>query len=233
MEISQVGFEILVDGKPVREYSHAGRVFIEGRQGSEFTLRVRNNTYQRALAVVTVDGLSVMDGRVGNYNSGGYILGQLEFVNIPGWRLNNEKVARFFFAELKEAYASLMDQPTDIGVIGCAVFYEKVRRYATPAVPPSPQYLNFSFGSDLVRGRPHDTLLGSDIGTGFGQQTEHQVRRVEFDRMGSPFGVLEIYYDNQNGLEARGIIRTPSTVRPNPFPGEHDYGCSPPPGWRG
>jgi hypothetical protein len=34
----------MVADRPVREWGHQGRTYIEGRKGSKFTLRIRNNT---------------------------------------------------------------------------------------------------------------------------------------------------------------------------------------------
>jgi hypothetical protein len=47
--------EVLVHGKPVREFPHQGLVWAEGRKSSEFVLHIRNNTSCRALAIPTVD----------------------------------------------------------------------------------------------------------------------------------------------------------------------------------
>jgi len=49
--------EVLVHGKPVRFYHHEGNDFIEGRKGSEFTLRVHNKSPRRVEAVISVEGI--------------------------------------------------------------------------------------------------------------------------------------------------------------------------------
>ena len=117
--------EVLVNGRSVKEYPQLGKVFIEGRKGSEFTIRVHNHSSRRAVAVISVDGLSVMDGKTASTDGVGYILEPHGFTDVPGWRLDDDEVARFFFSSLPEAYAAKMDKPANIGVIGTAFFFEK------------------------------------------------------------------------------------------------------------
>ena len=223
MEENNVIFEILVHGRPVKEYSHKGLVYVEGRPGTEFTLRVANNrTIRRALAVVTVDGRSVMNGRPGSYASGGYVLKPYSSIVIPGWRLDNEEVAKFFFTGRNDSYAAQMGAPADVGVIGCAVFHERIEF-------PDPAVFNYFEEQPILGG-----YKGGNIGTGFGKRIEHRVIGVEFERESIPFTVFEIHYNDRNGLEALGINfrERPQIAGPNPFPGEPNHGCPPPPGWR-
>lgn len=125
MESKHLELEVRVHGKPVREYRHEGKTYIEGRKGSEFTLRIRNRSNRRVLVVPSVDGLSVMDGKEASFDSSGYILDAYDFIDIPGWRLNLDEIAKFFFSAPGESYAAKTDKPRNIGVIGCALFMEK------------------------------------------------------------------------------------------------------------
>jgi len=117
--------EIRVHGNTVREYQHDGKIWVEGRKGSEFDIRLKNMSPERVLVVGSVDGLSIMDGKTASYDSGGYILRPLEFITIPGWRLSDDEVAKFFFSKSGQSYAAKMDKPRDIGVIGFAMFKER------------------------------------------------------------------------------------------------------------
>lgn len=226
----EVNFEVLVYGRPARQYNHDGFTYVEGRDGSEFTLRVSNNTGRRVLAVVTVDGLSVMNGRDGSYNSGGYVLGPHSSVDIPGWRLNNDKVAGFFFTANHMAYASLMGKPTNVGVIGCAVFREKEL-----SIPIIWEKGRNDAKCDLYEYNPSLTYRkgsGNNIGSGFGKETEHRVSEVEFKREPNPFVVFKIYYDDRKGLKDRGIdFGERHITKPDPFPVVQ--GCPPPLNWKG
>ncbi len=227
-------FQVLVHGTPVREHPHQGLVYIEGRTDSNFTLRVQNNTSERVLAVITVDGLSVMNGRQGSYDSGGYVIGPHSSVNIPGWRLDNDAVARFFFANYEQSYAAQMDRPTNIGVIGCAIFREMT--FSPPVTYKIP------YGEPPhTRGDEYPALEGStesfmpNIGTGFGDRTKHHVTEVNFRRQTGPSHTFEIFYDDRNGLTAKGVNLKPQVaiLKPVAFPKEEEnQGCSPPPGWR-
>ena len=126
MKKSNVTFEVLVRGRPVREFHHTdGNVYIEGRKGSPFEIRIRNDNYSRVLVVPSVDGLSVMDGKVADSGSNGYIVNGFSSLTIPGWRLNNDDVAEFFFQDLKGGYAEQTGQGGNQGVLGLMVFNEK------------------------------------------------------------------------------------------------------------
>ena len=117
-------FDVLVHGKSVVKYAHEGRVYIEGRPKTDFTLLVRNNSGSRVLAVMTVDGLSVMDGKKGSLDGNGYVINPWQTIKIPGWRLDNDDVAKFTFGSIGKSYAAKKGEKRDVGVIGCAIFEE-------------------------------------------------------------------------------------------------------------
>lgn len=125
MEYGAFALEVRVNGRTVREYQHQGEIWIEGRKGSDFTLRIHNRSGRRVLAVPTVDGLSVMNGEEASYESSGYVIDPYHHVDIPGWRLDNDKVASFRFHKSGKSYAAKTDKPHNIGVIGCGFFSEK------------------------------------------------------------------------------------------------------------
>jgi hypothetical protein len=128
MRHNQFDLSVLVHGKPIREYEAPdGRTFVEGRKGSEFTLRLRNFTPNRVLAVITVDGLSVIDGEKGDYkDSGGYVVNAHGYIDIPGWRLDNSEVAKFVFESIDGSYSAESGHgKKNVGVIGAAVFLER------------------------------------------------------------------------------------------------------------
>jgi len=126
MKTDKYELSVLVHGKPVREYEHEGRIYIEGRKGTDYTIRIKNKTHGRILAVISVDGLSIMDGKDASIEDSGYVLGPKQTLNIPGWALNDNEVAKFRFGKSGNAYAAKMGKPRNIGVIGCAVFTEQV-----------------------------------------------------------------------------------------------------------
>jgi hypothetical protein len=117
---------VVVNGNQVKEYEHNGSVFIEGKSGTDFSIRLKNNTHRRALAVPTIDGKSVIDGSTGSIDaSGGYVVAPYSAITIPGWRINDEEIAKFVFTNKDGSYSAQIGDGTDnVGVIGCAFFYE-------------------------------------------------------------------------------------------------------------
>lgn len=122
---NQSEFEILVNGKSLKEYLHEGKTFVEGREGTRFSLRFCNNSSKRKLFVPSIDGLSVMNGEKASFESNGYIVRPHSAITIDGWRVSDKEVNEFFFSEPKEAYATKTKNGENLGVIGCVVFDEK------------------------------------------------------------------------------------------------------------
>src|SRR4051812_36658687 len=55
-------------------YWHEGRAYVVGRPGNEYQVIVRNKIGEDLLAVVSVDGLNVMNGQAANPRQAGYIV---------------------------------------------------------------------------------------------------------------------------------------------------------------
>jgi len=124
MNVAAYELSVLVSGRPVREYGHQGRAYIEGRKGSTFTLRFRNNSAQRVLAVPSVDGLSVVDGSPATHESRGYVVPGYSSVEFKGWRESLERSSEFVFSDRTKAYASQTVGDQNLGAIGVLVFGE-------------------------------------------------------------------------------------------------------------
>lgn len=124
-------YELLVRPRgrtPADEYYHNGAVWIEGREGSNYTIDIRNNTHQRALFIVSVDGLDVIEGQPAGPRSQGYVVGPRETISVPGWKLNNQEAAEFFFSRSRESYVNAIGgTTTNTGVIGAMIFSEYVQ----------------------------------------------------------------------------------------------------------
>jgi len=86
-----------------------------------------------------------------------------------------------------------------------------------------------------------DTSEMFEIGTGWGNEIDHNVTIIEFERRDrhNPDEMLAIFYDTRKGLEARGIevIKTKkkrTKQLPNAFPTYNNGpSCEPPNGWKG
>lgn len=139
--------EVLVNGKPAKEYTHDGKILIEGRKGTRFSIRMRNNSYSRKLFVPTIDGLSIMNGEEGSYDSSGYIVQGNSSITIDGWRTSDKEVAEFYFSSPEDSYRKKMDRGNNLGVIGVAVFSELFQPVTVinnniPYQSPYPDYPN-------------------------------------------------------------------------------------------
>jgi len=127
---SVVELSIRVGGKPLHIYKDSDAdSFVEGRKGSEYTLHLKNKTRDRVLAVLSVDGLSIMDGKLATPDSRGYILDSFGSMEIPGWTLDLKTVAKFKFGDKDHSYAALGEtqDTANSGTIGMLVYSEKVK----------------------------------------------------------------------------------------------------------
>src|SRR5262245_60068175 len=59
----------LVDqsGNALPTYVSRGRTYVAGERGNRYNIRIQNPTGRRVEAVVSVDGLDVIDGRVADF----------------------------------------------------------------------------------------------------------------------------------------------------------------------
>lgn len=92
----------------------------------------------------------------------------------------------------------------------------------------SAAYSTNSVGSNLRSASVASAAL-NNVGTEWGQNVASEVTTEEFKR-GDLLGVLAIYYDDRDGLKARGIdLSKPKFHTPNPFPATGF--CQPPTGY--
>lgn len=139
LRASAAGYQVqvLVDGSPARTFWHQGETYVLGQMGDRYTIRVQNHSSRRIEAVVTVDGRDVVDGKAGDFrNKRGYLVPAWGHVDIDGWRLSESKAAAFRFSSVADSYASRTGSAREVGVIGVAVFPERVYRPRPMPVPP-------------------------------------------------------------------------------------------------
>lgn len=229
--------EVIVNGRPLKEYIHEGRVYLEGKKNSTFSLRLRNNSWKRKLFIPAVDGLSVMDGEDAGPDSGGYIVNPHSSITIDGWRKSDEEVAEFYFTDGNKSYRKRMKKGDNLGVIGVMVFdeYEPPVYFSGYASTSEPMYLNTS-GTGSLDITPTVTMscstgpvmrsMKQELGTGWGDSKRSEVVSVKFEKTGSPTE-FEIFYNTRKELEKMGIHfgRQALYVAPQAFPGRY---CQPP-----
>src|SRR5512133_88429 len=137
-DASGYSVQLLVDGSPAPTFWHAGESYVMGRTGDRYVIRVSNHTGRRIEAVVTVDGRDVVDGKPGDFrNKRGYLVPAWGQVDIDGWRVSQSQAATFRFSTVADSYAARMGNSREVGVIGVAVFPERVYR-PRPLPPPPP-----------------------------------------------------------------------------------------------
>jgi hypothetical protein len=204
-ESMRVGMEILVDGRPLRTVNHEGRTYIPvSRLGTEYEIRVWNKGPRRVTAIVSVDGLSVMDGKPASAEKPGYIVAPRDDIVIKGWRRDRDTVAAFSFEEREKSYASRVGHPDNIGVIGLIAIEEL-------GVRPRPLPFERKDVPSALRG--YGDVGGT--GTGYGRDVDSPVYSVPFVR-GANQSRITFYYDTVEALRKAGVpVDGPYPV---PFP---------------
>jgi hypothetical protein len=102
-----------------------GRNYVVGEAGHRYTIVLRNNTNFRLEAVLSVDGLDVLDGKSAAFGKRGYIMDPRGEVEIDGFRQSMDAVAAFRFGSVRGSYAGQKTGDTrNVGVIGVALFNE-------------------------------------------------------------------------------------------------------------
>jgi len=229
--------QVLVENEVAIEYVQDSDFFVEAKIGSPFSIKFTNGTCGRLLIVMSVDGLSVMDGEPASYDSGGYVIKPYGGLIVPGWRVSNESVAQFKFESPEESYVAKRGADTsNIGVIGIAVFRESV-----PYHPPISMWdagkrekcIPHVRGMSLNSGGMLLNSSGS-AGTGWGKEQEHNVRTVEFEKMSErPAAVATMRYETAERLKELGVKVIPSEdyQKNRAFPAQKKFTfCPPPPG---
>ena len=113
------------DGAPLSAYASAGRVFVIGEAGRRYRLMVQNQTSHRLEAVISVDGLDVIDGSAARLDKRGYLVEAGSTITIDGFRKSDTEVAAFRFSSVRGSYAAQTAGDADVGVIGWAFYDER------------------------------------------------------------------------------------------------------------
>lgn len=129
-------------GETLPVYRHQGDLWVAGRPGARYAVSVRNSTPGRVLGVVSVDGVNVVSGETAAWEQTGYVLSPWQQYDITGWRKSNAEVAAFHFTASPASYAARTGRPAHVGVIGVAVFREKVTPPPPPVLVPVPEQLS-------------------------------------------------------------------------------------------
>ncbi len=235
--LARVNVEIYdrTEGRVLPMYDFGGRRYVVGKPGNEYAIRVRNNGGERALAVMSVDGVNIITGDTASPAQSGYVLGPSESADIAGWRTDMSRTQAFYFTSLPDSYAARTGRPDNVGVIGVAIFQEKQRvrptlglierdradapqrsaaagagaDAAAPAAPPAEM-------------RKQEAQPQQKLGTGYGRSENSNAQYTTFQRASeTPVETIAIYYDSYQNLLAMGVpVSYPPLARltPDPFP---------------
>lgn len=245
--------EILVNGRPVREYNHEGRLYVEGRENSQYTIRLKNSSYNKVLAVVSVDGINVITGQpsTGSKDEAGYIIPAYGEYEVKGFRVNLSEVGAFKFSNKAASYAESKGEGANAGVIGVRFYTEKQKPiksiwYDQPISGSidgaywhsTPNTFNFNNNS-ILRSYSLDSCSYTaqsevkaqsfDLGTSWGSKVEDKVVESSFE---ADYLAAEhvLYYSSRQGLESMGIKIVPE--KQVAFPKPFKNFCEPPLNWR-
>jgi len=182
------------------------------------------------LAVMSVDGVNVISGDSASPSQSGYVLAPGETADIAGWRKSMSRTAAFYFTALPDSYAARTGRLENVGVIGVALFRERVRpialdqlqrkdAVAEPRSAPAPG------AAGAARDAATESLAQSPperLGTGHGRSETSYASYTQFERASeAPSETIAIYYDSYENLLAQGVpVAVPPVARfrPDPFP---------------
>ncbi|HET6604129.1 MAG TPA: hypothetical protein VFG21_07935 [Xanthomonadaceae bacterium] len=219
-------------GQTLDPWWHGGRPFVAGVPGHRYALRLSNRSGGRVLAVLSVDGVNAVSGETARADQTGYVLDPWQSIEIDGWRKSLAEIAAFEFTALSGSYAARTGRPDEVGVIGVAVFQERVRPLPQP-VPHIGQSRRNRAEAEADAAAPatgtadaksHERAqAGEPLGTGHGQREWSPARRTAFERATrAPAEVVAIRYDSHANLVAMGVIPRPwqrwPRREPQPFP---------------
>ena len=116
------------NGSTLPTFQSNGRTLTQGEVGQRYMISISNQSSNRFEAVVTVDGLDVMDGRAGSFAKRGYLVQPFGSVEIDGFRTSMDEVAAFRFGSVRGSYAAQKGNDRNVGVVGVAFFAERGAR---------------------------------------------------------------------------------------------------------
>jgi hypothetical protein len=232
------------DGRVLPVYYKDGTRWIEGTPGHEYAIRVRNDNGGRVLAVMSVDGVNVITGDTASPSQSGYVIDAHGGTEIAGWRKSMAGTAAFYFTELPDAYAARTGRPENVGVIGVALFRERMRPVAIdtplPKVVPnaerdSPAQPSGSAGGSIAADAASKraemaAAPAPQLGTGHGRIESSYAQYTSFERETSaPNETIVVRYDRRDNLIALGVLPAPMVARRiDPFPAAPRFAPDPP-----
>jgi hypothetical protein len=226
-------------GEVLSTWRHRGASYIAGRPGDRYAVRLTNRSGGRVLVVLSVDGVNAVSGETAATGQTGYVLAPHQSAEITGWRKSHTEAAAFYFTALPDSYAARTQRPDYVGVIGAAVFRERVPEPVTHRREPAPpiardRAANGAAAQEEKASRAdaevprsaaaapspssrieRESLAKSErLGTGHGEREYSPTSQTAFERASSqPAEIVQVRYDSHANLLASGVI---PRVRPWP-----------------
>lgn len=119
-------------------YHDGGDTYLAGEPGHRYAVRLNNQSGERVLVVLSIDGVNAVTGQTAGADQAGYVLSPYEQAEINGWRKSLNDVAQFVFSAPESSYANRTGRPDNVGVIGVAVFQEQLPYFAPRPRPQPP-----------------------------------------------------------------------------------------------
>lgn len=124
--VAAYGLQILAEnGRELPTYHVGSRAYLLGENGTRYIIRITNPTARRVEAVISVDGLDVIDGKGADLSKRGYIVPAYGELRVEGFRTSTSEIAAFRFSSVSNSYAGRKGQARNVGVVGLAIFEEK------------------------------------------------------------------------------------------------------------
>ena len=143
-------------GQTLPVYFARGEYWVAGTPGAKYSVSVANASGGRVLAVMSVDGVNVLNGDTAGVEQPGYVFNAYQRYDVNGWRKSNHEIAAFEFVASPASYAERTGRPANVGVIGVALFTERVYQPPVSVTTPYP-----------YRPAPYDgRKYGANEGTG-------------------------------------------------------------------
>ena len=233
-------------GETLSTWRHRGNTWVAGRPGDRYAVRLTNRSGARVLVVLSVDGVNAVSGETAAVGQTGYVLAPYQSAEITGWRKSHSEAAAFYFTALPDSYAARTGRPDNVGVIGAAVFRERVPENLGNWFPPAPPIAREGAASgrmqEAAKQAPAATAADAaapselearrsrsefgqrddrKLGTGHGEREYSPTTQTAFERAtSSPAEIVQIRYDSYQNLLASGVIprQRPQLRQPDAFP---------------
>ncbi|MCA8939160.1 MAG: hypothetical protein KDB07_05105 [Planctomycetes bacterium] len=241
MEPDYVDIDLVLESAPGQyvpaEYHQGARGkpgyrYVEAVDGVNWGIRVRNKSQRRVEIVASVDGRDVQTGEAAKSEQRGLVISAGAETIIPGWRVDQNNVAKFVFKDDYSYAADSGDGNTaNVGLVHVDVYKEYVTKRLLGEE-------NTDYGYRL---RSASAPQSKSIGTGFGAQTTSRVGTTTFDRDPTSKAFQTFRYDTAENLRLLGFSVEEKPPLPedllkrenaNPYPADTQY-CRPPADWKG